>query len=1231
MRKLFFLTVIALGLMSGCSNKMRVNTSVSTSASITASPESTSKQTQSTPQNTASLKAPRRGEVLFLGNVGKHHDASKYAPWLAISLFKAGINTTYTTDLNDLNTENLSKYDGLIVYANHDSISPSQEAALKSFVEGGKGLIPLHAAAGCFRNSEWWIKTVGAQYKSETTGTFTTAITNKSNPVMEGLWEFETWDEKYVHQKINSDKTVLMERVDGSAREPWTWIRNEGKGRVFYTAYGHNDSTWTKPGFMKLVNNGVLWAIGNEVKDQIARLNRPNVDIYNNEIVADFTKRHQVPKMQAALSPEESMKLTQIPPDFEVKLFASEPDITNPIAMSWDEKGRLWILESVDYPNTFLETDGAANDRIKICEDTDGDGKADKFTVFADKLNIPTSMVLANGGVIVAMAPHFVFLRDTNGDDKADIRENIMTGWDKSDTHFTPSNLQYGFDNKIWGVVGSGFNGTTKDGKTLNFRTGVFHLKPDGTDFEFLANTSNNTWGLGFSEDNNVFISTANNTHSAYYSMPARYMQRALPAATAEATEGQPAILPVQKIDGHYDVHTMTPNLRQVDVVGGFTSAAGHHLYTARSFPKEYWNRIALVCEPTVRLLHNAIIEPKGAGFVEKDNWNLMASSDEWFGPVHAEVGPDGAVWVADWYNFIIQHNVFVERQAPSEMVLPFKEQPRGQGNAFISPLRDINHGRVYKVIYKKAKPYTPVKLSKDDLPGLLAALESDNMFWRLTAQRLLVESKNMQALPALYTLINNQKVDDIGLNSPAVHALWTLQGLGALEGSNTEAMQVAVKALSHPAAGVRKAAVQVLPKNQNAVAAIQTSNLLSDPNLNTRLAAVLAVTAMPTSPKLGELIYAATLKPENGNDEWLSRALLAAAITHEDGFRTTAAKAPPASPEIQMSTFTDRVNKALSQEIYALPRRGSLLYPPDVTNKEIIIKGIISKPEQADRALQGVIMAQGGKEAGYGLYIENGKLNMVVKQGGKTYKATSTGTLPEKFDLLARISANGDIRMSVDGREVAKAKAASLFKEPLVQAVRVGQDYNNENKMGDYEGTYFLTGNLQSASMELKRPGKTGLPSTVGVNKPAPPKDKTAPVATNALAAKAVKPIIINVKVVPNALQFNKKLLSVKAGQKVTINLENPDVMQHNLVIIKPGTLQKVGAAADALARDPNGAEKQYVPRIPEVLSFIKLLNPDEEGSITFTAPTKPGDYPFVCTFPGHWRIMNGILRVTK
>jgi azurin len=393
-------------------------------------------------------------------------------------------------------------------------------------------------------------------------------------------------------------------------------------------------------------------------------------------------------------------------------------------------------------------------------------------------------------------------------------------------------------------------------------------------------------------------------------------------------------------------------------------------------------------------------------------------------------------------------------------------------------------------------------------------------------------------------------------------------------------------------------------------------------------MTAVLVITAMPSSDRLGELVYAAAVKPENGNDEWLSKALLAAAITHENGFRTAAAKAPPASPEMQMSSFPDRITRALSQEIYSLPRRGSLLYPPDVTGKEIIIKGIISRQDQ--RELQGVIVAQGGKDAGYGLYIQNGKLNMVVKQGGKTYKATSTGTLPDKFDLLASLSASGVMSMSVDGKEVARAKAASLFKEPLVHGVRIGQDYNNENKMGDYEGTYFLTANMQSASMELKRPGKTGEMSSAGVNKSAI-KNKNGSETTDQPVAKVLKPVTINVKVVPNVIQFNKKLLTVKAGQKVTITLENPDVMQHNMVIIKPGTLQKVGAAADALARDPNGAQKQYVPRMPEVLWFIKLLNPDEEGSMQFTAPSQPGDYPFVCTFPGHWRIMNGILRVTK
>ncbi|GAB3225379.1 ThuA domain-containing protein [Spirosoma arcticum] len=1157
-----------------------------------------------TDQNRSEQSTARRGEVLFLGNTGKHHDSGKFAPWLAISLFKQGVNLTYTTDLNDLNADNLANYDGLVIYANHDSLSPAQEQAMRGFVEGGKGLIPLHSASGCFKNSAWYINAIGGQFKSHGTGSFTTAIVDKKHPVTQGLDEFTTsWDETYVHQNLNHDMTVLTTRAEGSRVEPYTWVRNQGKGRVFYTAYGHNDSTWTNPGFQKLVNNGVLWAIGSGVQQQIAKLTAPDVDIYasSNINITDYTKRHFVPKMQEALKPEDSKKLMQVPVDFDVQLFAAEPDITNPIAMAWDERGRLWIVESVDYPNTFLETDGAANDRIKICEDTNGDGKADKFTIFADKLNIPTSMVFGNGGVVVAMAPHLVFLKDTNGDDKADVRENIMTGWDKNDTHFGPSNLQYGFNNKIWGVVGSGFSGTTKDGKTMSFRTGVYNLNPDGTGVDFLANTSNNTWGLGLTEDNNVFISTANNTHSAFYSMPARFMQRNLPGSTVQA---------VQKIDGHYDAHSMTPNLRQVDVVGGFTAAAGHHFYTARSFPKNYWNRVAFVCEPSMRVVHNAIIEPKGAGFTEKDGWNQLASSDEWVGPVHAEVGPDGALWVADWYNFIIQHNVFVERQAPARTVLPFSEQPKGQGNAFDSPLRDINFGRVYRVVYKKAKPYQPMTLKRDDPAGLLAALQSDNMFWRMTAQRLLVESKNGASLPELYKLIAKTDVDEIGLNSPAVHAIWTLHGLGALTGSNAEALRVVSAALTHPAAGVRKAAIETLPTTGQ-LEQMQKVGLLNDPSLNVRLAAVLATVLMPPSETVGAALYRASLQPDNGADEWMTRALFAAAATHRTGFLAEAAKNPEAA-SVDEKSLSRRLLAGLDKEVYALQRRAIITLPPDVTDKEIIVKGSVAK---GNRDLEGFIVGQGGQDGGYGLYVKDNRLTMAVKQNGKVYTATTTEPLPEKFEFESRLTTNGTMTLLIDGKQAAVGKAPSLFAKPLTGVVRVQQDIIGDNSIGGYAGAYTnsfdFAGNVQNATLEVRKPTAD---SQALMGKP--------------LAKDAA---VLTIKVVEEQMKYDTKMITVRAGQSVVLTLENPDIMQHNLVICKMGTVDKVGKAADVMAQDPKSVEKGYVPQMPEVLAATKLVNPGEAYTLEFTAPTKPGDYPFICTFPGHWRIMQGIMRVEK
>ncbi|NNE77392.1 MAG: dehydrogenase, partial [Pricia sp.] len=517
-------------------------------------------------------EAPRRVELLFLGHAQEHHNSRAYFPILASALTKDGINMTYTEEVKDLNSKTLDNYDGLIIYANHENINHNQEKALLDFVDQGKAFIPIHSASYCFKDSPEYIDLVGAQFMSHETGTFTAEIVNTEHPVTSDLEPFETWDETYVHDKIADDISVLMERVEGDYREPWTWVKEYGNGKVFYTAYGHDERTWNNPGFHELVKEGILWAVDDQVKKNweayVADI--PTLKYEERDNIPNYEKRDPAPKYQLALTPDESKKLIQVPAGFELELFASEPDIINPIAMNWDEKGRLWVIETVDYPNTVRDDKGSGDDRVKILEDTDRDGKADKVTIFADNLNIPTSFTFANGGIIVSQAPVFLFLKDTDGDDKADVKETIIDGWGTYDTHAGPSNLQTGIDNKIYGVLGySGFEGSIF-GKEEKFRQGIYRFDSDLKDFEFLTGTSNNTWGLGITEDNSIFASTANNTHSVFMGIP---------NANFVDVEGV-SIQGSLKIDGHYDMQPITPNYRQVDVFGGFTAAAGHHFYT---------------------------------------------------------------------------------------------------------------------------------------------------------------------------------------------------------------------------------------------------------------------------------------------------------------------------------------------------------------------------------------------------------------------------------------------------------------------------------------------------------------------------------------------------------------------------------------------------------------------------------------------------------------------------
>lgn len=890
-------------------------------------------------------------QVLFLGDHG-HHQPAQRALQIYPYMASRGIQLVYTDDVMELNAENLSHYDALMLYGNTVHLPKAQEIALLNFVAGGKGLVTIHAGIAMFQNSDAYVNLVGGTFKSHGEGTFTTRRTQPDHSAIAGVEPFESWDETYLHMRHNPDKTILAVHEEDGRTEPWTWVRTHGEGRVFYTAWGHDERTWGKAGFHQLIERGLRWTVGDRALEAdwspaAFTYTEEGKMPYYPEGVGWGVTGDPITEIQEPLSPEASLAQTYVEPGFHMELFAAEPEITNPIDMTWDERGRMWIVETLDYPNTFTP-ERKGQDRIKILEDTDGDGVADKATIFAEGLNIPTSLVLANGGVIVAQAPDFLFLKDTDGDDKADVQEVMFTGWGTQDTHAGPNNLRYGFDNQIWGAVGySSFRGTVNGKDSLRFGQALFRLTPEATAIEHMATFNNNTWGLAFSEDNFVFGSTANGHPTMHSAIPARYYRRL-------QDDNRPHVLTTISDDNRF--FPLAPNVRQVDWHGRYTAGSGYEIYTARNFPQSYWNRVGFIGGPTGHLLGKFIHEPAGSGFVAHNDWNMAASRDEWFSPIQMRVGPDGALWIIDWYNLIIQHN-----PQPEGFAL-------GEGNAYENELRDKQHSRIYRLVYDEAPEAEPMNLAGAAPQALVDALTHDNLFWRLTAQRLLVERGNTDVLPALYALVEDKTTDAIGLNPGAIHALWTLHGLGALDGANTEALRIATAALHHPSSGVQRAALMTLPRTHQLLDAILQAGMLPDSavpegmsytvpvdlmdaaNPQTRLTALLAVADIPYSEYAGKSVAELIGVTENVNDEHIRTAAMAAGVQHGEAFLTQVMQLKASED----TTYT----KNLKTVITTVTGRMA------AASDEDGLLGLLERAAGADEALASALVA--GIEAGW-------------------------------------------------------------------------------------------------------------------------------------------------------------------------------------------------------------------------------------------------------------------------
>ncbi len=1225
---------------------------------------------------------PRRTEILFLGDNG-HHKPVERVPEIMAALGAKGINFTYTDKLEDLNTENLNKYDGLLIYANWDSIGKPQEKALLDYVSSGHGIIPVHCASYCFRNSPEYVdKVVGGQFWRHRMDTIQTRFTQPNNAIVAGLPSFKAYDETYLHSHLQADNNVLAVRDikadqekdmaaanrPGVKEEPYTWTRQYGKGRVFYTAYGHDERTWLQPGFQQLLERGIMWAVGDNVKKLHDELKPQPFAYQEAPQLPNYEKRPGPQLEQKPLSPEESMKHIQVPVDFTLDLFAHEPNVMHPIAMAWDEKGRLYALVTKDYPNERKPEGGS--DYIVICEDTDKDGKADKFTNFAEGLSIPTGMAFGNGGLYVSQAPHMLFLQDTNGDDKADVKKVVFTGFGTFDTHAGPSNLHYGFDNWIWGSVGySGFKGKV-GADSVKFGQGFFRFKPDGSQLEYVTGTSNNTWGLGFMETGDIFGSTANNSHGWYMAIPNRYFNGA-PHIRENGS---------RSTDTHKDMKPITEKVRQVDVFGGFTAAAGHNFYTARAFPKKYWNQIAFVSEPTGHIVHQNVMQKSGTDFSDAVGFNLMAGADEWFAPVFAEVGPDGAVWVVDWYSYIIQHN-------PTP-----KGATNGSGNAYETSLRDFTHGRIYRVGYKGAPAYAPMALSKDRPQELVAALKNTNMFWRTTAQRLLIERNNKDIVPQLIAMVNDQSLDEIGNNPAAIHALWILNGLNVLDGADQNAAMAVKQALKHPASAVRKTAIQVMPTNSEVAGTLLEANMLNDKEPLVVLNTILALSKLPSNPKADAAVLArlnSTAGAQEVNDRWLPDAF-ASMLTSQNGrLLKTYVNQLAVNAPTKASSDGSAHNHADMARTSAPVMTASTASTPPVSNLPDLIVGAVrttpNSPAVRERAQVFIeVTNAGGAAIPAGTPIpmsvrvegpkgtpDASKIDFVSVthdtgiKPGETVTITKSNNGPWVGDMGVLFEKSGDYSVSVmldrenkiaeSNEQNNNASHTLVYRAPqslsaytLERATRsyasvapieaVVEMLRQTQKLSPAESEAIVKGVSEGWNLKQKvtvpetdRSFLASLNGTVSADN----RERLGRLyeAWGLTKEEPVDPNVevVRLKTVREEMRYDKKEFTVTAGKTIEIVLENPDAMQHNLVVGKPKSMEIIGAAADKLITAKDGAEKNYVPSISQVIAATPLINPDQTYRLKFTAPSTPGDYPFVCTFPGHWRIMNGVMKVVK
>lgn len=567
----------------------------------------------------------------------------------------------------------------------------------------------------------------------------------------------------------------------------------------------------------------------------------------------------------APLSPEESLKKLHVAAGFSVELFASEPHVFDPVALEFDAQGNAYVIEMPDYP--YEVEPGKGFGRIRLLKDTDGDGKIDQSIIFAENITEGTSMLCWKGGLIVTAAPHILYLKDTDGDGKSDTSEILFSGFFQNNSEAQITSLKLGVDNWIYA------NNHGQNGKVSFIKsTGTPPLDVKGADFRFRLDrnifeleTGSGQFGQTIDDWGHRFF-TENSIHIQQSIIPWRYTHRHayLPMSKFSTSitdheehsfqETQPPYWRAERT-ARRNKSFKEANLNRIEYAEDrFSGSTGSTIYLGDAMPKEFYGNI-FTGDVSGNLVHRDILNPsESSPFMvakraeSEKNKEFISSTDPWFRPVTFSVGPDGYLYMLDYYRQHIETPVSIPDDLKADMNF----------------MAGSDMGRIYRVKPTNSS-YKSVKINLNAVSSirLLSYLSYENGWYRTHAHRLLIERQDKSVVKSAKLLLSKSKDPRTRL-----HLLYVLEGLNALD------LAVINKGLQDSSPGVRENALMLAERYSETFPTIL--KMLNDPSQRVKLQATLSLGQF----KNHEIIAAfSKLIQSQGQNEWLRVAVLSSEL----------------------------------------------------------------------------------------------------------------------------------------------------------------------------------------------------------------------------------------------------------------------------------------------------------------------------------------------------------------